>query len=371
MRKVNRRRWLLGLAQLALAGCFCSGVAAQLTRPTKVLIGGIYGLSGPLADMSADVRDAALLALEDRNKAGGRRVELLVEDSRWDAKQGVAAFYKLVNIDKVAVLHVLGSAVTLAMKPLSERQGVLLFSAAAHSEITTGSKLVLRHANSAQNDGRLLAEAVQIISPRKIAMAVLQDEWSEAFAQGFSARAAELLPQAQIVRAAHFRDDTDFRTSLSRLAAGKPDVFVLSSWGMLVGTLLKQLKDVGYRGEIYVNNGLILSAEAQKYVRREKLCGFHYQDYRDLPLEFRRKFERRFGRTPCSFSLSSYTDFELIHHAVQQAGESPAALSAFVRSLERFAGSYETVAVSRNGDMTTDLVVKEWGCNGAAAPLRD
>lgn len=60
----------------------------------ELKIGGIYGLTGPLVELSEQVRNGALLAQEDINSKSSVNISTFFEDSSWEAKRAVSAYKK-------------------------------------------------------------------------------------------------------------------------------------------------------------------------------------------------------------------------------------------------------------------------------------
>ena len=135
-------------------------------------VGAIYGLSGPLSSFGEEYRNSAVLAQE----ASQSGVVLTFEDSRWDPKTALAAFQKLSG-NGITIFHVMGAGMSMAIKPVSERQKVLLYSAAAHPQLLADSSLVIRHSNDASNDARILADAIRLRAQKKVAAIYVQNEW--------------------------------------------------------------------------------------------------------------------------------------------------------------------------------------------------
>ena len=98
---------------------------AEDTSKLHVKVGGIYGLTGPLADFSMQFKNGATLAAEDINANNDIHLEVLFEDSRWQTIAAVTAYKKLRDSNQVQIVHVSGSPMTLAIKPLSEKETLL------------------------------------------------------------------------------------------------------------------------------------------------------------------------------------------------------------------------------------------------------
>jgi len=108
---------------------------------TPIRIGFAGCLSGKLSDLGTDGRDGVLLAVEEANAAGGvqgRPVELLIKDDAHDQKTALACDQELVDAGVVAVIGHMTSSMTMAARPLLEKNGVFMISPTASSDKLTG-----------------------------------------------------------------------------------------------------------------------------------------------------------------------------------------------------------------------------------------
>ncbi len=112
------------------------GQASLSAEPLQQFkVGEIIGLTGPMVEFSNYLKDGALLAAEDLRQDGVVDLKIIFEDSEWQATKGLSAYKKLAEFDKVKVFYINSSGVTLAIKPVSEKEGNLVLSLAAHPDI--------------------------------------------------------------------------------------------------------------------------------------------------------------------------------------------------------------------------------------------
>lgn len=326
-----------------------------------VKVGGIYGLTGLLPDFGDHFLKGSQLyfALQESRSS---RLSLIVEDSRWDSKTAVAAFQKLVDIDGVRVVHVMGSGPSLAIKPLAERRSVLLFSAGAHPQLIPGSSLVLRHANLGSEDAHAFADFVAGESKDKsiIATIFLQNDWGEDYDRAFREELRVKAPGITVNSESHFPADSDFRSVLVKLLKTSPEALVVNSSGIGVAGIIEQTRQLGFRGRIYVNNGLALSQEAQTRIRLLKDQNIFYQHYPKVPNEFAKLYSDRFKSSPIYFSLVSFTDMELLDYAVSKVGSDTRAVTGFIKKVGTFPGRYATLSISPDGDILIPTLVERF-----------
>ena len=307
--------------------------------------------------MSNDFRQGALLAGAACATRRGLALTPVFEDSKWEPKEAVAAFRKLSDVEHVRFFYVLGSGMTLAVKPLSEAEGLLLFSSAAHPDILPASRDVIRHGNDTAADARRLADAIAQNSPHSVASIHVQNAWGDAYDAALEQRLRERIPDLHYARRTHLPEDTAFGTTAARIVADKPNVAIVGSFGLQAAYLVRELVRHGFTGQIYANNGLALSEEPQALLRAGGITGFLYQRYPAIAPAFAEAFRAAYHQEPGVFAMHAYTDFELLCDAIATQGPDPALVARKIRGMGSFHGRFEDVAISPEGDIVVETII--------------
>ena len=112
-------------------------------------IGVMESLTGTGETYGTVAYRAKIMAMDEINAAGGvdgRRLELVVEDSKCSAKDAINAYTKLTDVDGVKII--LGtscSGAMLGVAPLAEADGVVLFSGlASNPDIADAGDYIFR-----------------------------------------------------------------------------------------------------------------------------------------------------------------------------------------------------------------------------------
>ena len=124
----------LQLSLIGAALALTTGVAlaqSQGVSKDKIVLGSIQDLSGPIAGFGKQIRLGMMLRVDEVNEQGGvngRKIELIVEDSKYDPRNAVLAAQKLVNQDKIfAMVGHLGTAQNMAAMPVQFQKNVINF----------------------------------------------------------------------------------------------------------------------------------------------------------------------------------------------------------------------------------------------------
>ena len=264
MRRVPPGRLVLlaTLALLALLVTGCGGATiteqdAQDSEPAPFRIGVMESLTG-LGETYGNVAvRAKQMALDEINAAGGidgRRLEFVVEDSQCSAKEAVAAYRKLTDVDGVKII--LGtscSGAMLGVAPLAEADGVILFSGlASNPDIANAGDYIFRTQISDVEVGIGTGNLLWADGVRKLATITEATDYAEGVRRTTVAQFEKRGGQVVAQEAYASSDVTDFRTQLSKLFDAEPDALHLAPQSeFAAGVIIKQARELGYQGPIY------------------------------------------------------------------------------------------------------------------------
>ena len=119
------------------------GMGTNSKSKEKVKIGAVLPLTGKLAFLGDRVKNGMIMANDELKGAGKTYIEIVFSDSKSAPKDAVSASNKLINIDRVDALVVLGTPMVNAVYPITEQNQIPLMAQTIHPQITTkGSKLI-------------------------------------------------------------------------------------------------------------------------------------------------------------------------------------------------------------------------------------
>jgi branched-chain amino acid transport system substrate-binding protein len=242
---------LLAVLVLATVGC-----GEEEKGPFR--IGVMESVTGAGETYGTVAVQSKQLAVDEINAAGGingRMLELIVEDSKCNAQDAITAYNKLTDVDEVKII--LGTSCSGAMlgaAPLAEKEGVVMFSGlATNPDIAEAGDYIFRTSLSDATVGVDTGNVLWADGIRNLATINESTDYAEGVRRTTTAQFEKL--GGQIVAAESYpTDTTDFRTQLSKLLNANPDaVHVASQAEASGGTILKQLRELGYDGPIYAD----------------------------------------------------------------------------------------------------------------------
>lgn len=343
--------------KLAILALIILLVGCEAQEIETIKIGAILPLTGPASAIGEGMRETFEWKLEELNSEG-KQIDFLIEDSQSDPKQAVTAFKNLAEVKNTKIIFTVISSVGMTLKPLAEEKQILLWADITHPLATKNSSFILRHANTVEEDSRVLIEHIKRQGFRKVGIIHQQDDWGQAMNTWLVGLLRKEGVETTIEAINH--KESDFRTQISKTIQEKPDAIIFVAFGSAAGILVKQTKEAGFEGTLYSSIGFVLTPDAQK-IAGDFAKGMFYTTY--YPNEqFEKDYRARFEKPPSLFGFASYTDLELLLYAIEQTKSTePDKIVKFIKSLKEFKGKYETVTITPSGDIVIPTMIKVWG----------
>ena len=245
--KITRRKALVLTLATAL-----TPVAAYAEDSVK--IGYRLPLTRNPAQYGQGFHDAAEIALAKFNASGVLPVpvEIIYEDSRSDAKEGVTIARKFVDDDDiVGVLGDFTSTVSMAAAQVYKKAGMVQLSqTASHPDFAKISKWQFRNITTQNQEGAVNSKWMMDKGIKKVAVIAEQTDWGQSVAKGF----ADPFEAAggEVVYTEFFnRGLADFRSIITKIEEQKPDAIYTGFFYEDGAQFLKQVKQLGAEIPVY------------------------------------------------------------------------------------------------------------------------
>ena len=220
------------------------------------VIGVMESVTGPGETYGTVAVQSKQMAADEINAAGGvngRMLEFAIEDSQCSAKDAIAAYNKLTDVDGVKII--LGTSCSGAMlgaAPLAEADGVILFSGlASNPDIANAGDYIFRTQISDVQVGIDTGNILWADGIRKLATIAEATDYAEGVRRT-SVEQFEKRGGAVVAGERYGSDVTDFRSQLTKLLNANPDALHLAPQSeFAAGTIIKQARELGYQGPIY------------------------------------------------------------------------------------------------------------------------
>ena len=246
---------IITLTVLVATACD-TGESTPESADTPFRIGVMESVTGPGETYGTVAVQAKQMAADEINAAGGiegRRLELVVEDSKCNAQDAITAYRKLTDVDGMKII--LGtscSGAMLGVAPVAEEDRTILFSgSASNSDIANAGDYIFRTQINDIEVGIGTGNVLWGDGIRTLATITEETDYAEGVRRNTAAQFEK--NGGEVVAAERYGSDiTDFRTQLTKLFAANPDALHVSPQSEFsAGTIVKQARELGYQGPIY------------------------------------------------------------------------------------------------------------------------
>ena len=339
----------LSLSLIGAALALTTGAAmaqSQGVSKNEIVLGSIQDLSGPIAAFGKQIRNGMVLRVDEANEQGGvngRKIKLLVEDSKYDPRNAVLSAQKLVNQDKIfAMVGHLGTAQNMAAMPVQFQKNVINFFpvTAARQMYDPFNKLKYAFAAPYYDQMRVgVPKLAKEKGAKKVCAMYQDDEFGLEVLRG----AEEGLKENGMVMAetASFkRGATDFSSQMQKLAADKCDFVAM-------GTLIRETiggiataKRLGFNPTFLGSSGAY--TDLIHKLGGPAMNGFYtmmatQHPYADDPSQnirfWANKYQTKFSEEPTVFSVYGYQLIDSFLKAASKAGNN-LTTESFIKAMD-------------------------------------
>jgi branched-chain amino acid transport system substrate-binding protein len=324
---------------LLLAALLALPLSAEAQKPIKV--GVPLPLSGPPALFGEPASKGAQMYVDEINAKGGvlgRKIELLIRDSKADANEAVRVSRELIlkeNVDFLmgTLTSAEGPAVSVVAK---ENKIVFIAPIPKTDQLTAADKLhpyVFRVAANTTMEGRSAAEIVAKWPVTKIATIAFDYAYGQDVTRSFVEHIKRLKPGVEIVDQQWPKlGEQDYNPFINAQMAKKPEAVVSSIWGGFFVTFSKQAKALGYFDAIkynFIGLGEAGSPETTKSMGADYPVGiwgnsydaFYWEDnpgpHKDYTARLSKYLKDEY---PSSWAIQGYIGMAFLVEAIKKAG---------------------------------------------------
>ncbi len=376
---MNRKLWI-GILIFVLVAIVVI-IKRDNQKDDVIRIGAILPLTGDAAQWGIPPQKGAQLAVEQINKKGGingRHLELIIEDSRAEPKEGISAFNKLIATHDIKiVLGAVASSVTLAVAPLAERNHVLLISPASTSpKISQAGDYIFRVIPSDDVRGKVFAEYLfNDANIRSVSILYINNEGGVGNKETFKNRFVQLGGEI-ITEEAYSQTTTDVRTQLTKIKSTQTQALVVVSYPKDTIHVMKQSLELNLGKPLYFQTEAVedpqvlreagVAAEGAIYILPAMAGG-------EIPTLFSKNYQKKYGQEPGLFAAEAYDIVYLIASALEPKLETNVpsdVLRDYFYNLKDYSGASGIITFDENGDVQKPMAIKQI-LNGQPALIKE
>jgi branched-chain amino acid transport system substrate-binding protein len=363
---------LSGALFFALLGAGCGAGSSDTIK-----IGGDLELTGNNASYGTSTANGAQLAFDEVNSAGGingKKIEFVKADNKSEPAEAANAITKLTTSDKVSVvLGACTSSNTMAMTQIADDQKVPLVSSfSTNPKVTVNddgsvNPYVYRVCFIDPFQGTVMGNfATNTLKVKKVAVYIdNSSDYSKGLAHFFEESFTKNGGQI-VAEEAYLQKDSDFKATLTKLAAANPDMIYVPGYYEEVGKIIKQARDMGITVPITGGDGWDSSKLvdiAGPDALNNTYFTNHYSVQNKTPEadKFISAYKDKYGQEPDAAAVLGYDAATMIIDAIKRAGSAEpekinAALAA-TKDLQLVSGK---ITIDKNHNPVKQAVIIEF-----------
>ena len=300
----------------------CNGAAAD---SDVIKIGVIAPLTGDVAQYGVAVKEGVELKVAEINNAGGvngKKIELIVADSKGDSQEAVNIFKKMVSQDKVnLVIGEVISSASLAIADLAQNAKVPMISASATNlDVTKGKDFVFRTTFTDPFQGIATAKYAKEKEIKSVAVLTnTSSDYAVGLAEAFKAQATQ--DGLTIIEEKYTKDDKDFKSVLTKIKGQNPEAIFIPDYYNTIGLILTQANELGIKTQYLGGDGwdgiqVNFGAAAEGAIFSSQ---FAPDDTDPSVQKFIADFRAKYSKEPTIFEALGYDTAVVVENALKTA----------------------------------------------------
>ncbi len=338
-------------------------------------MGAVLPMSGDTATFGTETASGMQMAIDEINKEGKIKIELLLEDDKSGVTDAANAIQKLINIDKVPlVLGSINSSNTNAMAPIAQAAKVPLLSpGSTNVNVTQRGEYISRICFIDDFQGLAMAKFALENRGAKTAALVVDSssDYSKGLAKSFK-EAFTKLGGKIVVEVEYSQKERDFSSQLTRIKLKKPDVAFVPGYYTEVATMIKQAKTLKLIGDPNNPNSKMVflggdgwSSPKLFSIGGDAIVGQYYSDHfsdedTDPRVQkFVTQYKAKFKVVPGAMAALGYDSVLVAADAFKRAGfkAEPKALMQAINATKAVSGVTGSITLDKNRNPIKPLVI--------------
>ena len=358
---IPKRKLFLSLI-IIICTAFCVGCTP---KPIKIgLSAELTGLRGELGVMA---RDAALLAVDEINAAGGidgRPIELLIRDDQGAPEIAQQVDAELIAAGVVAIIgHITSGQTAAVFDQMNAAEVVLISATASSSQFSDQDDYFLRNSSNTNQIGAALADHIffsrdvrQVATIYDVRNAAFAEPFYEALAAKFDSLGGETGSAYTFVSG-----EDDLKGLMAQISAHEAYVIIASAVDTaLILQYAHQAELPGtFFGASWAQTPELLEKGGSAVEGLELITPYHPNNPNPAFQPFVARFEARYNRPPNMVAPLAYDTVRILANALAQTNGEAAGLREALLATQDFEGVQSLISFNPYGDVESDLYIAQ------------
>lgn len=358
----------------ALTGC---GGGSKGADGDTIKVGGLLEMTGGSASFGISGKngiDLALKKINEKGVLGGKKLSLVVADTKSEASEATNGMQKLISQDKVvAVIGPNQSSAVIASGAINNGAKVVdITPMGTNPDVTVDPKTKQVKPYSFRTcfidpfQGTVMASfASNELKVKRAAIYIDNtSDYAKGLAQFFKENFVKNGGQV-VIEEAYLQKDTDFKSTLTKIKAAKPDFIYIPGYYQEVGLIVKQAREMGITVPMAGGDGWD-SAKLPEIAGKAALDNTFFSslyspdDTSDLNKEFVAEYKKAYNTNPDVFAALAYDSTLLVAKAIEDAGSAdPAKIAEAMAKIKGFKGVSGEVTFNEEHNPIKSAVIIE------------
>jgi len=350
----------------------CNNNPKQDKGQEEVNISAILSLTGNGATLGNYAKEGLELAVEEKNAAGGllgMKIILDITDSKSEPKEGVNLAQKIFAAsEKPLLLYCQLSAISLAVKPVSEQNKQMMFALSGADNLLQGTNYTFRNWLPPLEAGKVLTKFMKdSLNISEYGILYANSEFARSMKDAATTEGNQYGLKV-LFEEPYDEQSTDYKTTVLKCIKKNPKYIYVIGIGKSLGTAIKQLKENGYKGDILGDATLNLpdvKTTAGAALNGAYFVDFGFNNQSTFPktVVFTNNFKKKFNDAPQTLSAISYDAMQLLFDAVEKEKSlDQAKLIQHLNNQSNFEGVFGAVNI-KNFDIIYPMSLKKMKIN--------
>ena len=339
--------------------------SVSFAADAKIKIGLAAPLTGSYAKIGNDMLNGAVLAIEQKNAAGGvrgKQIELIKRDDQGEPKQAISVARELTDARVACVVGHFNSGCTIpASEIYNEAKVPAVTPASTNPQVTDrGYMYMFRVCGRDDQQGTVGAKFVaEELKLKKVAVLHDKTTYGQGLADEFK-KMAEKLGLDVVYYAGIPKEEYDFRANITAMKGKAPELVYFGGIYNQAGPLVVQMKQSGLNAKFMSGDGTIDKEFIKSGGKAAEGVFLTFgPDPAKVPSAkpFIDNYKKRFGEDIGTYSVYGYDAANVLLKAIEKAGNADGEQIAKAMHATTFDCAMGKIAFDDRGDIKASYYI--------------
>ena len=348
------------ISKSVAAALLTAGMLTSASAQSTLTLGMVVGTTGAFAGGEAPLVNGTKLAVEDLNAKGGiggKKINLVIEDTGSEQTGAVNAFNRIIGQDPVAIMNTTLSGFVLSQIGMIQDENIPTLTGAASAQLALDKKGVPPLFRVRTSDVRVPAAAVRFavkdLGAKNIAVLRSSNEYGNGWRIAIEDTLKSLNMKPAIVETFEGAD-RDLTPQLLRIKNANADVLIVSGDPPNFVVAVQQIKQLGLTMKVILSNAGVLPTTLKLY--QPDASNGIYGTVDSLPADdpahkdWAERYRKAFNLEPDYSAAEYYDGVMMVAAAIAKVGTDKDALVKELRTVRDYKGVGNTYTYADKGD---------------------